>query len=394
MSLIADALKTAQRQKQQRESGRSSGAPLFVDLRAPRPSVINRWRGVSIGLSLAVIVASGIIIWRRLQPRPIPGPVLSVPSPLAGTPLLAERGATPSTRNDARRIDSAVIALRRDFAFSGPGVAAAYPNRVAALPEPLHRPTTEETNAPTPANPPSTTRLQGGTVPPGTASAVVPTEPTQVPTSVARAPTTSQLRIAVERPRTDDASRLFTEALTAHRAGNLDVARPLYERVLVLTPNDADALNNLGVLLSAQKQFDRALELLRKATTLAPRNAGTWNNIGAALREQGKNEEAAAAFRTALGIDPMHAGAKVGLAQQYMATGQPALARTLLEEVVAANAELAEAQYTLGQALEQLGDREGAIRAFSAFMRVAPARLGEHVERVRRHVESLRATAP
>lgn len=391
MSLIADALKTAQRQKQQRESGRPSGAPLFVDLRAPRPSLINRWRGVSIGLSLIVIAASAIVVWKRLRPRPIPGPVLSVPSPLAGTPLLADRAASPAGRAATRRIDSAVIAPRRDFTAPAPGQAGTFANG-AAPPADARRPalTSGAAVASTSVTPSSGARLQAATASPAGPATAPPPEATEV----RGAPVTGQLRIAVQRPRNDDASRIFAEALTAHRAANLDVARPLYERVLALTPNDADALNNLGVLLSAQKQFDRALELLRRATTLAPRNAGTWNNIGAALREQGRNEEAAAAFRTALGIDPLHAGAKVGLAQQYMATGQPAMARTLLEEVVAANADLAEAQYTLGQALEQLGDREAAIRAFSAFIRVAPARLGEHVERVRRHVETLKAAAP
>ena len=393
MSLIADALKTAQRQKQQRESGRPSGAPLLVDLRAPRPSVINRWRGVSIGLSLVVIAASSSIIWSRLRPRPIPGPVLSVPSPLAGTPLLADRATSPAGRVDARRMDSLSAAPRRDLSMPAPTTPGAAPNRGVAPPDAQRLASTPVTQTPSASVPTaSPARLQGG-IATGAGGVATPPQVTEVPEAPSR-PAAGQLRIAIERPRNDDASRLFAEALTAHRAGNLDVARPLYERVLALTPNDADALNNLGVLLSAQKQFDRALELLRRATTLAPRNAGTWNNIGAALREQGRNEDAAAAFRTALGIDPLHAGAKVGLAQQYMATGQPAMARTLLQEVVAANADLAEAQYTLGQAQEQLGDRDGAIRAFSAFIRVAPARLGEHVERVRRHVESLKATAP
>jgi len=391
MSLIADALKTAQRQKQQRESGRTSGAPLFVDLRAPRPSLINRWRGVSIALSLVVIAASAVVIWQRLRPRPIPGPVLSVPSPLAGTPLLAERASVPVASRDARRIDSAFVAPRRGFTIPAPATSGASTDRPFAAPDSQRSaPTPGRVIAATPPTTASSARLQGGTAP---APAVVAPEATNIPGASSRS-APGQLRIAVERPRNDDASRLFAEALTAHKAGNLDVARPLYERVLALTPNDADALNNLGVLLSSQKQFDRALELLRRATTLAPRNAGTWNNIGAALREQGRNDEAATAFRTALGIDPMHAGAKVGLAQQYMATGQAAMARTLLEEVVAANGELAEAWYTLGQALEQLGDRDGAIRAFSAFIRVAPARLSEHVERVRRHVESLKTAAP
>jgi Tfp pilus assembly protein PilF len=233
-----------------------------------------------------------------------------------------------------------------------------------------------------PANPDSPARPQGRPV--DDASSVE--RDSRVPESPP-----GRLRIAVEQTVPTDAARFFAEALAAHRAGNLAVARPLYERVLTLAPNDADALNNLGVLLSTEREFDRALELLRRAAAVAPTNAGTWNNIGAALREQGHAAEAATAFRRALMLDPQHQGAKVGLAQQYLATGAPAQARALLDEVLAANPALAEAHYTLGQALELLGDRAGAIRSYAAFMRLAPARLAEHVERVRRHVDSLSA---
>jgi tetratricopeptide (TPR) repeat protein len=164
----------------------------------------------------------------------------------------------------------------------------------------------------------------------------------------------------------------------------------LYERVLTLVPNDPDALNNLGVLLSGDGEFDRALGLLRRAATIAPRNAGTWSNIGTALREQGRSNDAIAAFRHALTIDPTHQAARVGLAQQYLAISALAPAKELLDQALATNPDLAEAQYTLGQVLELQGDRAGAIRAYSTFIRVAPARLSGHAERVRQHLETLR----
>ena len=197
------------------------------------------------------------------------------------------------------------------------------------------------------------------------------------------------LDIAVESPRDAEAARLFSDAVAAHRAGALDVARPLYERVLAIVPGDADALNNLGVILSGEREFDRALELLRRGAAAAPRNAGIWNNIGAALREQGKADEAISAFRQALGLDPNHTGARVGLAQQYVATNEPALARDVLMDVLRSHPALPEAHYTLGQAHEQLGDRAAAVASYSAFIRVAPARLASHVELVRRRVDAL-----
>lgn len=167
------------------------------------------------------------------------------------------------------------------------------------------------------------------------------------------------------------------------------MARKLYDSVLVLFPNDGDALNNLGVLLSAQREYGRALDLLRRAATVTPRNAGVWNNIGTVFHEQGKNNDAIAAFRHALTIDGNHPGAKVGLAQQYLAISALSQAKDLLEEVIASHPQLPEAHYTLGQVLELQGDRAGAVRAYGAFIKAAPARLASHVDLVRRRVEAL-----
>jgi tetratricopeptide (TPR) repeat protein len=190
-------------------------------------------------------------------------------------------------------------------------------------------------------------------------------------------------------PRQPESARLFGEAVAAHRAGDLPAARSLYERVLILAPNDADALNNLGVLLSAQRDFNRALDVLRRAASISPGNAGIWNNIGTVLRQQDRSSDAIAAYRHALILDPKHQGAMVGLAQQYLAISAPAQARVLLEDVVAMNPMLAEAQYTLGQVLELQNDRAGAIRAYLAFVKLAPATLADYVEPVRRRVDAL-----
>jgi tetratricopeptide (TPR) repeat protein len=207
--------------------------------------------------------------------------------------------------------------------------------------------------------------------------------------SSADAASAGRLRVRVERSSHPEAARLFAEAILLHRAGNLTNARRLYENVLALTPSDADALNNLGIVLSALREHSRALDLLRRAASIAPRNAGIWNNIGTVFHEQGKNSDAIAAFRHALTLDAGHAGAKVGLAQQYLAIGALPQARDLLDEVLVVRPQLPEALYTLGQVLERQNDPAGAIRAYEAFVKTASPRLTNHAELVRRRIEAL-----
>ncbi len=227
---------------------------------------------------------------------------------------------------------------------------------------------------------------------PRTAPIRQPAAPTALGAGRGREASPSGLHIAVETPRQLEAARLFAIGVAAHKNGDLVTARSAYGQVLALAPGDVDALNNLGVLLLALREFGQADQVLRRAVSLAPSNAGAWNNFGTLLRERGRSAEAIAAFQRALAIDPRHDGARVSLAQQYLVIGSLGQARQLLEAVVSSSPGHPEANYALGQVLERGGDKAGAIRAYESFIRSAPPTLAPYVESVRRRVEALRGS--
>lgn len=349
MSVIGNALKAAQKEKQRRTAG-GGAPPLIVPLKRGAASTAFSWkRALALvvgGATLFGATAVSVKLMRGdLRPLPAPQPV-----------ILGEAAATPPAASDSARVAVA--------------------------------PPAAKTPAPAPQR--SATASARGSTKRAAAPATRTAAATQQGTRDSAQP---GLRIAVEQPR-EDAARLFAAAVAAHRAGDLAYARVAYERVLAMVPADVDAMNNLAILLSAQRELDRAERLLRRAVQLAPRNAGVWNNLGTVLRERGQSADAIAAFQHALDIDPAHQSARVSLAQQYVAIGALPKARELLEQVVAANPAIAEAQYALGQVLEQQGDRAGAIRAYEAFVRVAPGRFATHVDIVRRHIRDLGERAP
>jgi len=373
MSVISDALKAAQRERARRESQgpRSSVAPVLIPLRAAPKASFSLSRPMVFSIAGALVVVASAI---ALMMNPTKSSLPAVP-PLTST-ILTEALAADSVSRAPKPAPSARPPASTDptraVAFATIPVERTSP-RVASPPD---RPS--ESPA---ARRDTVTVLQGQTRAVATRSSSGDSSPATQ--------TAGRLRIAVEQPRQPEAARLLNEAVAAHRAGDVPTARKLYDSVLVLFPNDGDALNNLGVLLSAQREHTRALDLLRRAATVTPRNAGVWNNIGTVFHEQGKNNDAIAAFRHALTIDGNHPGAKVGLAQQYLAISALSQAKDLLEEVIASHPQLPEAHYTLGQVLELQGDRTGAIRAYGAFITAAPARLASHVDLVRRRVEAL-----
>lgn len=127
------------------------------------------------------------------------------------------------------------------------------------------------------------------------------------------------------------------------RGGNLAAAKASYQRLVEITPEDADAVNNLANILILQKdpgalamaeralalrpdvphilgtagwaafhagQVDRALQLLRNARLRDPNNADSRYFLGAALAQRGRSSEARAELEGALAGGRVFAHAK------------------------------------------------------------------------------------
>jgi Tfp pilus assembly protein PilF len=365
MSLIMDAQKAAQREKDRKTAGTASGnVPLLVPLRSKGQGRTGWQRPVLLVFGGISVVATGwymLVQSRNAVPRALrtPGPTLaSIATPQ--TPAAqAPRQVVLDDKEKSRVVSESDSAPRTT-------------PPVKATPPPVRR------NASSAAG-----RIASGR----------PRSPAPATANTSgRSP--GQLVIEVERPRAAEVARLLSLGVAAHRAGDAATARAAYEQVLALAPNDVDALNNLGVLLTGLREFDRAEAFLRRAIALAPSNAGAWNNLGSVLRERARPADAIAAFQHALALDPHHAGARVGLAQQYLVIGSLAQARQLLEDVLRDSPNSPEANYALGQVLERQGDRPGAIRAYTAFTQYAAPALAVYVESVRLRIEALTAHAP
>ena len=89
-----------------------------------------------------------------------------------------------------------------------------------------------------------------------------------------------------------------------------DKAVATYQKVLQLTPDDANVYNNLGNVYANMGNIPAAQQAFQKAATLDPIHASTYYfNMGAIMYNQNKMAAAAAAFKKATSIDPKYAEA-------------------------------------------------------------------------------------
>ncbi|CAN5477992.1 hypothetical protein BH11PLA2_BH11PLA2_17260 [soil metagenome] len=98
----------------------------------------------------------------------------------------------------------------------------------------------------------------------------------------------------------------FNLAYLVNTQGRADEAAALYDHCLQLSPTDAQAIVNRGLIDLERDQACQAEQYFRKAIQLAPKLMYAHNALGRALQKQGKLAEAAAAYREALKITPEH----------------------------------------------------------------------------------------
>jgi tetratricopeptide (TPR) repeat protein len=107
------------------------------------------------------------------------------------------------------------------------------------------------------------------------------------------------------RDRLTTRERYLTEG-TYYSDVERDVGRAVtaYENLLSMNPDDAWALNNLGVLISAEGDAERALALYERSFSADPTNVLALGNQSVQLNRLGRTEEARAALGEALRIAP------------------------------------------------------------------------------------------
>ena len=89
-----------------------------------------------------------------------------------------------------------------------------------------------------------------------------------------------------------------------HQMLQLEGAKKYYEQAIKLKPDYAEAINNLGTIYYAQKNYRRAVSQYRKALKYQPDSASMHSNLGTAYFARHQMKEMNDEFQIALRLDP------------------------------------------------------------------------------------------
>jgi cytochrome c-type biogenesis protein CcmH/NrfG len=145
----------------------------------------------------------------------------------------------------------------------------------------------------------------------------------------------------------------------------------------------------LGDVAYRSQQYEKAIDAYRKASDLRPPRADILIKLGNAQFDRGAYQEAIEAYSEALTLDPRNADVLTDLGIAYRRTKRPEKAVESFRKAAEIDARHLNSRYNLGVVLfHDVDDREGAIRAWEAFLQIEPS--GERAEQVNRMVEALK----
>lgn len=144
------------------------------------------------------------------------------------------------------------------------------------------------------------------------------------------------------------------------------------KRNLVVNPQQADAHLQLAYAYQEDGKYDKALAEYAKALTIDPKNTAAYYNKGLIYERLGISDKALSAFWAVLNIDPTHELAAKELGKYYAAHKEYRSLVIAVRPAAEARPEMADLQYLLGFAYENIGHPDWAAERYRMALRYVP----------------------
>ncbi len=102
----------------------------------------------------------------------------------------------------------------------------------------------------------------------------------------------------------DSAIILNKTGIAYHQTLDLSDAKKYYQKAIKLNPKYSEAINNLGTIEYAQKNYRRAVNLYKRALRYSPNSASIYSNLGTGYFARKDYKQATVAFQKAMELDP------------------------------------------------------------------------------------------
>jgi Tfp pilus assembly protein PilF len=165
---------------------------------------------------------------------------------------------------------------------------------------------------------------------------------------------------------------MFQLGLDRHKAGDLRSAAAVYEEVLRLDPQNAEALHLLGLVAHQSGQPEPAIGYISRAIALSPNAAHMYGNRGLALVAAGQFEAAVADYDKAIGLQPGLVQLHHNRAAALQGLGEVQAALADYDKALELTPDAADIHSDRGSLLKALGRQDEALAAYDHALSLDP----------------------
>jgi predicted O-linked N-acetylglucosamine transferase (SPINDLY family) len=156
------------------------------------------------------------------------------------------------------------------------------------------------------------------------------------------------------------------------RSERLSQAAVFYKQVLQVNPNQAEALQWLGLILHKQGDSERAIEHINLAITQNPLNAVSHITLASVFKDLGQLDAAIDSYGKALSLKHDLAEVHNNIGTVYVLKGKLDEAQTSFQTAISVSPAFAEAHNNLGIVFSSQGKHDDAVACFQRAIALAP----------------------
>jgi Flp pilus assembly protein TadD len=176
---------------------------------------------------------------------------------------------------------------------------------------------------------------------------------------------------------------------TAFKADDFVAARAAFELAIAQRPDDAEAVNNLGLTLDRLGKKAEAVGRFEQAISVAPDKSAYHFNLGHALSELQQWDRAVGAYREALRLFPGDYATQYNIAMILHKRGDHQAAIPEFQKAIQLAPGEPSFHLSLGMSLERVGRVADAAREYRTYLEMAPG--APEAVQLKVHLETLGA---
>ena len=160
----------------------------------------------------------------------------------------------------------------------------------------------------------------------------------------------------------------FNMAVFFQRKNDYSSALAEYEKVIELSPYNAEVYSNMGAIYNQIGDSEKAVAVLQKALLIDPNYSKVYNNLGLAYYQSGQLDQAKINFLKAIELEPKNLESLNNLGLLYNKMEDREKAEEAFASALAINPNYAAAHYNLALLCEETGQLEMAMEHYRAFL--------------------------